>query len=491
MTLLDMSPRCLTRRLGLLILMSGTGLMIGCVDQTVTSPGLEDGGGTLQARADALGGPGAASLEAGTDNYLILFRGRGEPAELRSAVQGGGGEVVAVHEGVGLALVHGLDQATAAELARARWVQALAPEATFDLELPLGVGEVLAAPLGDQILGGPEDALFFARQWHLRVIGADRAWEAGHTGSPAVTVAILDTGIGYLHPDVAGLVDLDRSVSFVPGDEPFRQAFRPDAHPSVDLNLHGTHVAATVASNAVLAAGVTARTTLMSVKVCNVFGECPVGAVLMGVLHAADHGADVINLSLGGGFLKAGSGGFHSIINEIFTYAGRQGSLVVAAAGNDAFNMNQVPAAFFTYCDAPHVVCVSATGPVASAGINGPWAEVDTPAWYTNFGRGTIDVAAPGGTAPGLVYAACNPLTLLSAYQVCTSGSFVVGLGGTSQAAPHVSGLAALLVAEHGQGQPAFIRNRILQSAEQMGHSSRDQFYGRGRIDAAGALGLH
>lgn len=174
-----------------------------------------------------------------------------------------------------------------------------------------------------------------------------------------------------------------------------------------DLGYHGTHVAAAVASNGLIGAGVTSQTTLTAVKVCSVIQNgCPFSAVISGVLYAADNGANVINMSLGGAFTKAGNGRFVGFINKVFNTARREDALVVAAAGNDATDLDHNGNEFASYCDAPGVVCVSATGPTASASINGPWTNPDAPAPYTNYGRSAISVAAPGGTGEGFVYAA-------------------------------------------------------------------------------------
>jgi subtilisin family serine protease len=325
---------------------------------------------------------------------------------------------------------------------------------------------------------------------------------AGLTGSAAVTVAILDTGIGYTHADLAGRVDLGRSVSFVPADDAYVAAFFPGAHPIADIGYHGTHVAATVASNAIAAAGVTSGTTLMGVKVCSVVtGGCPSGAVFAGIVHAVDHGADIINMSLGGAFQKGSFPGYVSIVNDVFSYARQRGVTVIVAAGNagadldhsiypDANNVpTHFPSLYATYCSTPHNVCVSATGPTAAGSVNGPWLNIDAPASYTNFGRSAITVAGPGGTSAAAVYAACSPFSLV--VTICQTGTFVVGLGGTSMAAPHVAGVAALIMSQRGKLPPSQIAGILQQTADDLGAAGTDPFYGKGRVNAARAVGLN
>jgi subtilisin family serine protease len=190
-------------------------------------------------------------------------------------------------------------------------------------------------------------------------------------------------------------------------------------------------------------------------------------------------------MSLGGGFSKAGNGRFVSLINRVFNYAKQKGMTIVVAAGNESTDLDHVGNLYKTYCDAPHVVCVSATGPTNATNV-GPWQNVDAFASYSNYGRSAISVAAPGGNA-SFVTAACSRTSLL--YTVCATGNYVLGSNGTSMATPHVSGLAALLVEDFGRN-PARIRAKIQQSADDLGQPGTDPYYGKGRINVKTALGL-
>jgi subtilisin family serine protease len=151
--------------------------------------------------------------------------------------------------------------------------------------------------------------------------------------------------------------------------------------------------------------------------------------------------------------------------------------LVVVSAGNESQDLDHDRNSFKLYCDAPNVVCVSATGPA------------DELAWYSNYGRSAISVAAPGGTIPDRVWAACSRTSLL--VPECQTSDEVLGLLGTSMATPHVSGLAALLVEDIGHGKPSQIKTRLQQSAEDLGQPGVDPYYGKGRISVPRALGLH
>jgi subtilisin family serine protease len=222
----------------------------------------------------------------------------------------------------------------------------------------------------------------------------------------------LDTGVDYLHPDLVGRVDLNLSRSFLSAAENARvQAAFPGAHPVADLHYHGTHVAATVASNAYIYAGVASKVTLVGLKVCTpgtaatgFRGSCPTSGTLAAILYAADNGLPVINMSLGGSFnrrdasARGGDGpSFLATINQTLNYAHRKGTLLVVSAGNAGLDLDHDGNGYKTYCSAPNVVCVSATGPTGQTTINGPWQNIDALAGYSNFGRSAISVAAPGG----------------------------------------------------------------------------------------------
>ena len=137
-----------------------------------------------------------------------------------------------------------------------------------------------------------------------------------------------------------GLVDLSRSVSFVPEDDVYVAYFFPVNIHVTDIHYHGTHVAATVASNAFVAAGVTSQTTLMGVKVCSASSAAALAPRSAGRLRAADNGADVANMSLGGEFLKKDYPGYVSVINRLFNYAHSKGMTIVVSAGNEAIDLD-------------------------------------------------------------------------------------------------------------------------------------------------------
>jgi len=451
-----------------------------------------------------------AAPSAATE-YIVLAKGNGFSADFDSTISRLGGTVQTLHQGAGIAVVSGLSDDAAAQLTRNSDVADVQADEIVTLDAPLAAANADAPAISDPSASSvlnPAAGARFIWQWNMLAISAPQAWAAGGLGDPGVTVAILDTGIDYDDPDLNGLVDLSRSVSFITSDNQLRAQFFPTRHDISDFNAHGTNVASQVSSKAVVFAGVTSRTTLIGVKVLGRTGSGPLGAILNGVLWAADHGADVANMSLGGAFAKPGAGRLTSIINRVFNYAKRRGMLIVVAAGNESADLDHNGSIASTFCDMVHVVCVSAIGGSLATG------PVDTPSFYTNFGRSAISVAAPGGNAEfdangGLIPSAwpwgtdiaswvwsfCSKTRIAGLTQTgapvltsCVAGNRLLGFIGTSQASPHVAGLAALLVSTKGHGRPEQIKHFIEQSADDLGQPGTDPFFGRGRINVARAL---
>lgn len=476
----------MTRIAGTAALLAGLAALSACSEAPLTEPEP-----TLDRAAVADAGLATLVMEAPPVRHVVVFNGKA-PKDFEATVAELGGTIELNHP-IGIAVVSGLDPASAAALqgrVGARFV-----EENAEMELVEPAATELALELAPASPTDPTGASAYAQQWNMRQIHADAAWGAGRLGSEDVTVAILDTGIDDQIPDMVGRVDLSRSASFEPLDDLYAAYYHPGRHPSIDLHYHGTNVATQVASNAAIYAGVTSRTTLMSVKVCSFLGGCH--GVIEGLLFAIDNGADVINMSLGGWFSKRAYPGNVAAYNAIMNYASQQGVTIVVSAGNDSNDLDRhhnigverdadgniirrahVPSIFATYCDARHVICVSAT------------RDNDLIAGYTNYGRSAIDVAAPGGYAGEWVRSICPPTTLrYNCVHPLPGWYYTIGVAGTSQAAPHVSGLAALAVEDVGR-EPAKVAAYIRNSADAIG-GGNTAHYGKGRINVARAVGVN
>ena len=449
---------------------------------------------------------------AGNGKYIVVFTGDDAPADFEARVVARGGTIDAIMNGPGLAIVSGLSDVGAADLASTEGVRdvtadgIVGPDGPEELTVADAMEATAATP--DASADGfaechasssrPAQARYYRRQWNLCAIRAYAAWNAGFVGSPDVSVFLLDTGIDYRQPDLAGLVDLSRSISLVPASsDEYALADAQGVLPIMDFHSHATAVASLIASNADSLAGVTRRTTLVSVKVLDRRRSGTISVFLRGIVYAADHGADVIHFSFAfEGFDKRDSTGQVAAFNKATAYAHRKGAVMVVAGGNFAVDMDH-NRDNWRVCNATHAICVAATGPTAAGGVNGPWTDVDSPATYTNYGRSAIDVAGPGGTVgppnsglPVTLNCSLSGKVTMGNPAACGKGAPRWESTGTSFAAAVTSGLAALLVSRMGHGHPDQIRAVIEKSADDLGQPGTDPYYGKGRINIARALGL-
>ncbi|REK15732.1 MAG: peptidase S8 [Planctomycetota bacterium] len=298
-----------------------------------------------------------------------------------------------------------------------------------------------------------------SNEWNLNAINAPESWAQGYTGEGAV-VAVIDTGVDLYHPDLVhqiwvnageiagngidddgnGYVDDVSGWDFAAGDN------NPD-----DVHGHGTHVAGTIAaeSNGFGATGVAPDATIMPVRVLGDNGSGSASSVAAGIRYAAANGADIINLSLGGAF--------SSVILSAIEYALQLDVLVVAAAGNESATAPGYPARF-----AASLSNVISVGAHSSAGAIASFSN-DVGA------SGAVQVDAPG----------------VSVYSTYVNDGYG-RLSGTSMAAPHVAGLAALALSANSALSATELRSLITAGADRsIGGSDAI-----GRINAATTVAL-
>ena len=251
----------------------------------------------------------------------------------------------------------------------------------------------------------------------------------------------------------------------------------------MDLNGHGTHVAGTasaVTDNGVGVAGVMWIASIMAVRGLDAGGSGFEDDLAAGIEYAANNGADVINMSIGGFIGKSfpGGGRLNALLNTVMNYAALNNVLVVSAAGNSGLDLDHLGRDFgagsfvATPCESGNGMCISATGPT------------DALAGYSNFGRSAVNVAAPGGDFAGnpftsVVLAPCNSASLV--IPGCGTASYLF-IQGTSMATPQVSGAAALLAAQ-GTTKPAQLKTALQRSADDLGKKGTDATYSKGRLN--------
>lgn len=275
-------------------------------------------------------------------------------------------------------------------------------------------------------------------------IDAPEAWNVT-TGSPSVTVAVIDTGVDYTHPDLASQIWINPGENCAgcrnDGIDNDKNGYVDDWHGwnfvansnnPMDDHGHGTHVAGTIGAsgnNGIGVAGVNWNVRIMPLKFLNAQGSGTIANAVSAVLYAAQNGADVMNNSWAGP-------DFSQALADAIGVADQRNSLFVAAAGNDGTDNDTSPTYPASF-DNPNVLAVAATD------------NRDNLAFFSNTGRASVDIGAPGvdiySTWPG------------SAYQF---------LSGTSMATPHVAGAAALAKAAFPSATAVGLKDLLLNTAD-------------------------
>lgn len=284
------------------------------------------------------------------------------------------------------------------------------------------------------------------QQWGLRRVGTERSWEV--TCGMGVTVAVVDTGVACENFGEFTRVQDLAGTRCLPGWNFVNST--PHAN---DDQGHGTHVAGTIAqttNNGIGVAGVAYCATILPVKVLDGAGRGTLANVAEGIRWAADHGAQVINLSLGGG-------GRSKVMEQAVVYARNHGATVICAAGNNG-----------RYVESP----ANAPGAVAVSAID----DADQIAFFSSRGP-EVDVAAPG--------------VRILQQTICERGrnrcEQYAAFSGTSMAAPHAAGVAALIVSL-GVTDPDAVERALKATASAPAHGgAQPELYGAGIVSGAQA----
>jgi serine protease len=312
----------------------------------------------------------------------------------------------------------------------------------------------------------PNDPLF-KYQWNLRAIGIPAAWEV--TRGAGATVAVLDTGVAYRNARGRRRAPEFARTRFVAGyDFVDDDRFPDDVPPPGSTKSHGTLMTgliAQAAGNALGGAGVAPGVTVMPIRVLEPDLNGTARAIARGLRFAADHGADVANVSISGPKRSR-------VLQDAVAYAVGKGVTVVAASGNTGQDAVGWPAAD------PNVIAVGAVD------------QNLTRASYSTYGE-ELDLVAPAGTGertdtgsgPSDGVVAQTLKGDASTFCFCFSAS-------TSAAAAQVSGVAALLVASGRATTPTSVRMALMSSARDLGARGADPEYGAGLVQAARALGV-
>jgi len=280
----------------------------------------------------------------------------------------------------------------------------------------------------------PNDELYSRYQWNLRKIGTDQSWTFNKDAS-GVVVAVIDTGVDLTHPDIEPHIASGYNV------------IKPEDQPEDDVG-HGTHVSGVISAlvnNRLGVAGMTWSSRILPVKVLDETGSGSTYAVAQGIIWATDHGAKVINMSLGNYATS-------SFLHDAIKYAYDKDVVLIAASGNDNTDRPSYPAYY------PEVFAVAASD------------SNNNRASFSNYGD-YIDVTAPG-------------VNIASTYPK----NQYVALSGTSMATPHVSALAALIRATNPSLRNTEVMDIIRITAQDIGDPGTDSYFGYGLINVPKAV---
>jgi lantibiotic leader peptide-processing serine protease len=414
------------------------------------------------ASAGAVGG----TAEAKT--YIVLYKNDRSPAGAAATMAAAGGELVYNYDKIGVVIARSASPNFAATLKQDSRVEGATATEAYGSQLNVGDVEVVdgvEAPAETTAWGDPGTGI---NQWDMYQIHVPEAHEVT-TGSRSVVVGILDTGVDYNHQDLKANVNLTKSASCESG------APVQDPAAFMDRHGHGTHTAGTIAAaqNGVGIVGIAPNVQLAAVKSANDSGFFYPEMVVCAYVWAAEQKLDITNNSY---FVDpwwmncrndADQRTAWKAIQRAIRYAMNQGVTVVAAAGNDYYDLTHPTTDTQSPDDSTPVTrdvtnaCVVIPAEISGVVTVSSVGYFNRKASYSNFGMGAIQVAAPGGDGsqrpPGL-----SSGSIYSTYP----GNRYARMSGTSMASPHAAGVAALIVSKYGKMAPGRLQAILTSTAD-------------------------
>lgn len=456
----------------------------------------------------------SAADEGATNSYLIISQANKLPKGLAKKVTALNGLITNTIPEIGIAVASSSDENFLFNASTIPGIRSVVPNIEVRWIDPRPDDDQMAVrDYGNPPISGDDD-FYFDLQWGHDAVDAPEAWDTGERGG-GVRVAVLDDGIDSDHPDLTPNLNLGLCTSYVPGE-----TFEYIENYPGDPFSHGCHTSGTIAAadNAYGTIGIAPEVELVMVKVLSsLTGSGLFSWIMEGIVYAADIDADIINMSIGLGLRRSGYWDYFNTPNDksddiyigarsvvelavalgrATTYAYHQGTTIIASAGNAAGDGDHDADWIHLPSDSPHVLSISATAPFCWACSF--TANLDEPAHYTNFGQSVIDFAAPGGDWDYFYYNPSAWCTVAGINRPCYVFDYVFSTGsagawywgsGTSMAAPHVAGIAALIIGVNGGDMhPAGVRAILRQSADDLGKPGKDDFYGHGRVNAYRAV---
>jgi len=454
---------------------------------------------------------------ADDQTFVVLYKGNTVPTDAAGAIQNAGGTLVYSYPQIGVVIAKSSAVSFASNVRSNQSIEGVAATNNFASRLRSVATQGSVTPPTNMLVNDSAEPLF-QFQWNMRQIHVPEA-HAITGGSPNVVVGDIDTGVDFTHPDLAANIDFTRSVSCIGGV--------PNQDPAAwnDDNGHGTHTAGIIAAraNGIGVVGVAPNVKLAAIKAGDADEFFFPEAVVCAFVWAAEHGIAVTNNSyfadpwLFNCRNDAEQRAIWKAERRAIRYALANNVTVVSILHNQSDDLAH-PQIDVSSPDFPPgseqaraVTNACAVVPVEVPGVIGVSANglfLDK-AWYSNYGVGVTQVVAPGGDS---FFQGGFLGGVLSTYPVALSGGFPYRfLEGTSMAAPHVSGVAALIISRFGPMAPGRLQALINRTADPMpcpdnpfrfpfaprpsgdpqtcqGGKGDNSFYGHGQVNAFEAV---
>ncbi len=434
----------------------------------------------------------------------VVFRGNALPAGARGELEKTGAKVIGGVPEVGVIEAEGSSNLIPL-LQKVTGVQYVAPSLTWQLQIRKSMVHPNSAP---SATAGPGD-LYSAFQWDIKQVTENGASWRINSGSHRTAVGIIDTGVNTLHRDLAA--NLLGGRNFVPAGTNGDPSETGDPNDYVDRFGHGSHVAGSIAGNGRIY-GVGPNLGFRSYRVFGADGGADTSWITAAMIAAANDGVDVISMSLGGydvlgkvTWTDPTTGQTYDLGDDhadlvawkrAFHYVSEHDIVVVAAAGNDGIDAGNPRAVidFLNGIYGPQGYHFQGQGFEVPAGIRGAVAVSATGpdsnlTSYSNYGKGFITVAAPGGDFKRYPVGDWYTDMCLSAYMDPGDGlSHYIWMAGTSMAAPKAAATAALFIDQQKKGgerpDPEETIRQLRRGAIDLGRPGYDPYFGYGLVNA-------
>jgi len=438
--------------------------------------------------------PPVASTQAdATQTYIALYKKQAVPVDAAKVIAKAGGTLVYSYDQIGVVIARSDSASFRGKLLKDKRIEGATSTAGFGIKLNDEI-ETFDSVSNTSGWGDPLSYL----QWDMYQIHVPEA-HAITSGSPTVIVGDIDTGLDYTHPDLAPNVDFEKSVSCIGGVP------NPDPAAWDDGYGHGTHTAGTIAAaaNGIGIVGIAPSVKIAAIKGCGDDGYCWPESIVCSFVWAGEHKLDVTNNSY---FVDPYEFNCHNdpeqhaiwkAIQRAVRYAQARGVTVVSSAGNSNVDLTHHADEITNACNDLPVELSGVIG-VSANGYN------LQKSYYSSYGVGAVDVVAPGGDRRFQI----PPAPIGNGRVLSTFPGGYAWAQGTSMSSPHATGVAALIISQHGKMPPGQVQAMLTQTADPQpcppdpfdpdgsgawlahcqGGEGYNSFYGHGQVNAYNAV---